>query len=77
VLTTKTMIDHCFHLAITAQANAGNATCNVLIEPPLHEFDMFNVKNADRIVEIGYNTAAKQKEKLVALAKKINTQNAI
>lgn len=77
VLNSKTMIDHCFHLAIAEQVHTSSTACTVLIEPPLHDFDMYNVKQADKIVEIGYNTAVKQKEKLVALAKKITAQNTL
>ena len=43
--------------------------CDVFIEPALDEFDMFNVKQADKIFNIGYQSALLQKEKLSLLAK--------
>jgi hypothetical protein len=34
---------------------------------PLHEFDMYDVKQSDKIFELGYRAALEKKEKLKSL----------
>lgn len=71
VLSPKNIIDRCFHLAIASSVNSKINKCDVFIESPLQSLDMFDVKQADKIFEIGYNTAAQHKDKLISLTKKI------
>lgn len=65
----KNIIDRCFHLAISNSVYTKVNKCAVFIESPLHMFDMYDVKQADKIFEIGYTTALQHKEKLIALTK--------
>lgn len=70
VLSAKNIIDRCFHMAIAAAVHTKMKNCDVFIESPLHDFDMYDVKPADKIFEIGYNTAALFKDELIAATKK-------
>lgn len=69
LLKTVNILDRCFHLAIANSVYSKVNKCDVFIEVPLHEFDMYDVKEADRIFEIGYKTALQYKEKLFAAIK--------
>jgi NTE family protein len=69
VLSSKNIIDRCFHLAVASSVNSKINKCDVFIESPLYNFNMHNVTQADKIFEIGYNTAAQNKDKLLALTK--------
>ncbi len=69
-LKTKNILDRCFHLAIANSAYLKVNDCDVFIEVPLHGFDMFDVKQADKIFETGYQTALQHKEKLLELKEK-------
>jgi NTE family protein len=73
VLKTVNILDRCFHLAIANSVYSKVNKCDVFIEVPLHEFDMYDVKQADKIFEIGYKTALQYKEKLLAVTQN-NTQ---
>ena len=66
---TKNIIDRCFHLAVSNSVYTKVNKCNVFIESPLQMFDMYDVKQADKIFEIGYNTALKHRDKLIDLTK--------
>jgi len=50
-------LDRCFHLAIANSIYAKAHLCDVFIESPLHQFNMFDTKLAPEIFEIGYKTA--------------------
>jgi len=50
-------LDRCFHLAIASSIYAKADLCDVFIESPLHQFNMFETKSAPAIFEIGYKTA--------------------
>jgi len=67
---TINILDRCFHLAIAHSAYSKVNNCNVFIEVPLHDYDMYDVKPADEIFELGYNTALLHKEKLLELKEK-------
>jgi NTE family protein len=69
LLKPVNILDRCFHLAIANSVYSKVNKCDVFIEVPLHEFDMYDVKNADKIFEIGYQTALLYKEKLIAVIK--------
>jgi NTE family protein len=68
-LETANILDRCFHLAIANSVYAKLNKCDVFIEVPLHEFGMYDVKEADKIFEIGYKTALQYQEKLIAVLK--------
>jgi NTE family protein len=71
VFRTVNIIDRCFHLAISNSVYSKVNKCDVFIESPLHEYDMYDVKQADKIFEIGYQTALQHKEKIQRLVKGI------
>jgi NTE family protein len=63
------ILDRCYHLAIANSVYSKVNRCDVFIEVPLHDYDMYDVKNADKIFELGYETAALHRKKLEGLAK--------
>ena len=65
-------LDRCFHLAISRTVYAKISHCHVFIESPLHSYNMYNIKAAGEIFEIGYNTAKKSKDKLEKLLTALN-----
>jgi NTE family protein len=71
-LSAKNIIDRCFHMAIASSVHTKMKSCDVFIESPLHDFDMYDVKPADKIFEIGYNTAALHKEELLRVIAKLH-----
>ena len=50
-------LDRCFHLAISKNVYSKAHLCNVFIESPLHGYNLYDVKAASDIFEIGYKTA--------------------
>ncbi|MBL7761705.1 MAG: patatin-like phospholipase family protein [Sediminibacterium sp.] len=65
-------LDRCFHLAISKNVYAKTHLCDVFIESPLHAYNMYDVKAADAIFEIGYKTAREYGEELNKLVEKLN-----
>lgn len=59
------ILERCFHLAIARSVYSKVHKCHVFIEASLHHFDMYSVKQADEIFEIGYETALKHKDELL------------
>jgi NTE family protein len=59
------ILERCFHLAIARSVYSKVHKCHVFIEASLHDFDMYGVKQADQIFEIGYETALKHKDELL------------
>ena len=59
------LIDQCFHLVIANSVRQRATACHVYIEPLLTGFGIFDIKDADKIFEIGYNAAMEQKEQLM------------
>ncbi len=57
--TKLNLIERCFHLVIAASVEKSAQYCNLLLEPELKGFGMFQMKDADKIFEIGYNHAKK------------------
>jgi NTE family protein len=68
---TINLLDRCFHLAIANSVYSKVNKCDVFIESPLHEYDMYDVKNADKIFDIGYQTALQYKLQLQGIMQKI------
>lgn len=67
-------MDRCFHLAISKNVYAKTHLCDVFIESPLHAYNMYDVKAADAIFEIGYTTARSYKGELDKLVQKLHEQ---
>lgn len=61
------IMEKCFHMAINEKVEEKAKYCDLFIEPALHRFNMFDVKKADEIFEIGYTTAAAQRAALEKL----------
>ena len=66
-LKTFNVLDRCFHLAIANTLYHKVRKCDVFIQTPLDNYDMYDIKNADTIFETGYHTALLHKEKLKSL----------
>jgi NTE family protein len=66
-LESFNVLERCFHLAISNSAYSKVNNCDVFIEVPLSDFGMFDIKRANEIFDIGYNTALLHKEKLLQL----------
>ena len=62
-----TLIDRSFHMAISQKVAESAGLCHVLIEPDLSAFGMFQMKDADKIFEIGYNTAKAYRHNILSL----------
>lgn len=63
----RNILEKCFHMAIASTVGSKLEQCTLYIEPDLHRFNMFDVKKADEIFEIGYTTASRQRAKLEKL----------
>jgi NTE family protein len=74
LLKTTNIIVRCFRLAIANSVYSKVNKCDVFIEVPLHQFDMYDVKQADKIFDIGYKTALQYKEKIIAVTQNITQQ---
>lgn len=61
------ILDRCFHLAIANSAYSKLKDCDLFLEIPLHDFDIYDVKHANEIFETGYKTALLHKTKLQEL----------
>lgn len=66
-LSRLQVLERCFHLAAAEKVATQAKLCNVLIEPQLTQYNMFEMKYADEIFEIGYQAAMVQKESLLLL----------
>ncbi len=62
-----TLIDQCFHLVIANSVRQRSTACHIFIEPLLGGFSIFEMKNADKIFELGYVAAMEQRDKLIEL----------
>ncbi len=65
--STIDLLDRCFHLAISNSTYSKAKECDLFIEVPLYEYDVFDVKLADKIFDMGYKTALQHKDKLMEL----------
>lgn len=61
------ILEKCFHMAIAGTVENRLQQCSLYLEPDLHRFNMFDVKKADEIFEIGYTTASRQRARLEKL----------
>lgn len=56
--------ERCFHLTIAPTVYAKAARCDVFLDPPLYDFQMFDIRKADQIYEIGYQTAREHRDRI-------------
>ncbi len=63
------VFDQCFHMAISNTVNLNTALCDVLIEPQLAAYSMFDTQHADKIFKIGYQAVIANKKRLLSMAK--------
>ncbi len=61
------MIERSFHIAVANSVYAKASQCDIFLEPPLERFGLINMKDAEEIFEIGYQTTLKEKDKLLQL----------
>lgn len=61
------VLERCFHLAAAEKVASQATLCDVLIEPLLAPYNMFEMKYADEIFEIGYQAAMAQQESILSL----------
>jgi NTE family protein len=66
------ILDRCFHLAIANSVYSKAGQCDLFIDIPLFKYDIYDVRKADEIFEIGYNTAKQYRDKLT---EKFSTAN--
>ncbi|MDP4284526.1 MAG: patatin-like phospholipase family protein [Bacteroidota bacterium] len=66
-LSKLAITERCFHMSIANSVYSRAKHCDLFFEPALDSFGMFDVKHADKIFEIGYNTALKQKDQLIKM----------
>ena len=66
-LSKLAITERCFHISIANSVYLKAAQCDLFIEPELNNFGMFDVKQAENIFEIGYNTTMKQKDQLIEM----------
>lgn len=60
------ILETCFHMAIAETVYPKAGKCNIFIEPPLHQFSMFDTASADKIFKTGYENAIEYKDQLLA-----------
>lgn len=68
------VFDQCFHLAIAKNVSQNAGLCNILFEPELDKYSMFDIKYADRLFDLGYQTA-KENNALSILAETVHQQD--
>ncbi|MES2267502.1 MAG: patatin-like phospholipase family protein [Bacteroidota bacterium] len=66
-LSKLQVLERCFHLAIAEKVASQAILCDVLIEPLLGQYNMFEMKYADEIFEIGHRAALAEKKRLLSL----------
>jgi len=64
------VFDQCFHMAIAKNVAQNSSLCDILFEPELDKYSMFDIKYADRLFKVGYQ-AAKENEELTMLAESV------
>ncbi len=64
------VFDQCFHMAIAKNVAQNAGLCDILFEPELDKYSMFDIKYADRLFKVGYQ-AAKENEELTMLAEPV------
>jgi len=68
-ISKLTMLERCFHMSIANSVYQRGELCNLFLEPHLYEYGMFDTKSADKIFEVGYHFAMKEKQQIMELMK--------
>jgi NTE family protein len=66
--TKIALLERSFHMAIASNVYLRTRQCDLLLEPGMDDFGLFDMKNVDTIFEIGFKHALKQKNKIEELA---------
>jgi len=61
------VFDRCFHMAIENTVKLNAVLCDVLIEPALARYSMFDTKHADKIFKAGHHAVMENKKRLLSL----------
>jgi NTE family protein len=61
------IIDRSFHMAVAQKVYESAKLCNLVVEPDLSAFGMFQMKDADKIFEIGYKAAKALSHNILSL----------
>lgn len=64
------VFDQCFHLAIAKNVTENAGLCDLLFEPNLDKYSMFDINYAETLFKIGYQ-AAKENKELTSLAEPV------
>jgi NTE family protein len=64
-LNRMQILDRCFHLAASGAVAEQAKHCDVLIEPDLSGYSMFEMTHANKVFKIGYKAAMEQQELLM------------
>jgi NTE family protein len=67
-LSRIAILERCFHMAIATTVYSRGRVCDLLLEPPLMNFGMFDTRNAENIFNISYEYALKGRETIKGLA---------
>lgn len=66
-LPAMAILERCFHMAIATTVYARGRHCDLLLEPPLQEFSMFDMRNVQSLFEISYQHAIRERETIAGL----------
>jgi NTE family protein len=67
------ILERCFHMAIAEGVYEKSSRCDLFLDPPeLAQYDLFNIRQADEIFEIGYRHCMKHGKELAALFSDMN-----
>ncbi len=66
-LSKLAILERCFHMSIASTVYSRGRKCHLFLEPGLEAFGLFDIKDADKIFEIGYQNALQQANKIMEL----------
>ncbi len=67
------VLERCFHLAISASVRQQASSCDLLLEPPMAQYSMFDLRHSDELFQIGYQTAIECAAKIKKLLTSVQT----
>lgn len=67
-LSKMAILERCFHLSIASTVYSRGLNCDLLLEPNLFPFGIFDIKDADAIYEEGYRNALQHIKDIEKLA---------
>jgi NTE family protein len=66
-LSRLQVLERCFHLAIAENVESNSKLCDIVIEPELGKYGMFDTKFADQIFDAGYTATMKNSRAIAIL----------